>query len=271
MQINEITALREDPELIAKFQKFVQQIIAVYNKAKRDEIQTFVQNQVLELTRMRANMPNDQLTREITKRAIAAGINKDMLGPPEATANLIKELVPTIDRQAKSPEISTDTGTLKTPGTDTVGIDAKTTANGTSRSVAPKLPGQEVDQKPEVDSAVVAANDISKFQQAYGTGSDGQLPTLFRDKFLNPALGRDLKSAPFVALAKELEGQIPPTVASVVKDRIIKWHGGDAATMKADIQSLIPDKGNPEIDDQIKALEIMIKLITKLDKDIARK
>ena len=41
--------------------------------------------------------------------------------------------------------------------------------------------------------------------------------------------------------------------------------------MKGDLQSLLPDKGDPEIDDQIKTMTLMIKLVQKLKKDAARK
>lgn len=278
MQINEITILKEDPETIGNFLKFVKQVIAAYNKAQREEIQTFVTQQVLELTRMRANMPNDQLTREVTKRAIEAGINKGTLGPRETTANLIKELVPTIDRQNAKPDVTTDIGSglgnaPEVGDSGTGSIDSGSTDSNLTSPKAPQKP--TVGDKggaPTIDPTAAAAQQLSKFQQAYGvgTGANG-LPTLFRDKFLNPALAGEYKSAPWAALAKELQGEIPQAVARVVANRIIQWHGSDVLGMKGDLQSLLPDKGDPEIDDQIKTLTIMIKLVEKLKKDAARK
>ena len=41
--------------------------------------------------------------------------------------------------------------------------------------------------------------------------------------------------------------------------------------MKGDLQSLMPDKGDPEVDDQIKTITLMIALVEKLTKDAARK
>ena len=275
MRIGDITELNESPELIAKFIKFCEELIAAYDKMSRAEIQTFVEKQVAEITKIRANMPNDQLAREITKRAIQAGLNKGIIGPPRTTADLIKELVPTIDRTTAKPDVTTNVGGLTSPELDGVDGPSTTSSSGnkTVNKKPPNLGGPKVpDDKPEIDTTAAAAQQMSRFQKLYGVGTGAEgLPTLFRDKFLRPALGGEYKSAPWEALTKELAGEIPQAVARIIINKIIRWHGSDVAGMRGDLQSLLPDKGDPEIDDQIKTMTLMIKLIEKLRKDAARK
>lgn len=274
MRIGDITAINESPELIAKFVAFCNQLVAAYDKISRAEIQTFVKEQVAEITKVRANMPNDQLAREIIKRAIQAGLNKGILGPTSTTADLIKDLVPTIDRTV-APKVDTTapSGLGAAPKIDAT--DGPETSDGDDQTVditAPAKPASpEKGNAPNVDAAQVA-QQMSRFQKLYGVGTGGDgLPTLFRDKFLRPALGGEYKSAPWVALTKELAGEIPPAVARIVVQQIIRWHGSDIVGMKGDLQSLLPDKGDPEIDDQIKTITLMIALVEKLKKDAARK
>ena len=274
MRVGDITIINESPELIAKFVAFCNELIQSYDRMSRAEIQTFVEEQITEITRIRANMPNDQLTREITKRAIQAGLNKRILGPTNTTADLIKELVPNIERTTAKPNVTTDIDGLgnapKVDGDSSGGTDSTTDRTVTTPKV-PKLDGSGKGTKPEIDTTAAAAQQMSRFQKLYGVGTGAEgLPTLFRDKFLRPALGSEYKSAPWEVLTKELAGEIPPAVARIVIRQIIRWHGSATAGMKADQQSLLPDKGDPEIDDQIKTLELMIKLIQKLRKDAER-
>jgi len=273
MRIGDITAINESPELIAKFVAFCNELVAAYDKMSRAEIQTFVKKQVAEITKVRANMPNDQLAREIVKRAIQAGLNKGILGPTSTTADLIKDLVPTIERTV-APKVDTTapSGLGAAPKIDAT--DGPETSDDSAevditKPVKPAAPKKG--NAPNVDAAQVA-QQMSRFQKLYGVGTGGDgLPTLFRDKFLRPALGGEYKSAPWVALTKELTGEIPPAVARIVIQQIVRWHGSDVAGMKADLQSLMPDKGDPEIDDQIKTITLMIALVEKLTKDAARK
>ena len=273
MRIGDITAINESPELIAKFVAFCNQLVAAYDKISRAEIQTFVKKQVAEITKVRANMPNDQLAREIIKRAIQAGLNKGILGPTSTTADLIKDLVPTIERTV-APKVDTTapSGLGAAPKIDAT--DGPETSDDSAEvdittPVKPEAPKKG--KAPNVDAAQVA-QQMSRVQKLYGVGTGGDgLPTLFRDKFLRPALGGEYKSAPWVALTKELAGEIPPAVARIVVQQIIRWHGSDIVGMKGDLQSLLPDKGDPEIDDQIKTITLMIELVEKLKKDAARK
>lgn len=274
MRIGDITAINESPELIKKFVAFCNELITSYDRMSRAEIQTFVKDQVAQLTKVRANMPNDQLSREIIKRAIEAGLNKGILGPTNTTADLIKELVPNIERTTAKPDVTTDVSGLgSAPEVDSSGVNVDTTTDSPAPKVAaPKLGGGEVGASPEIDTTAAAAQQMSRFQKLYGVGTGGDgLPTLFRDKFLRPALGGEYKSAPWVALTKELAGEIPQAVARNIVQQIVRWHGSDIVGMKGDLQSLLPDKGDPEIDDQIKTMTLMIKLVQKLKKDAARK
>ncbi len=171
---------------------------------------------------------------------------------------------------------TTDIGSLgnapKVDGDSNAGAASTSTDTKVNTQSAPKLGGNNKDANPKIDTTAATAQQMSQFQKLYGvgTGSNG-LPTLFRDKFLRPALGGEYKSAPWVALTKELAGEIPQAVARIVIQQIVKWHGSDVAGMRADLQSLIPDKGDPEIDDQIKTITLMIELVEKLKKDAARK
>lgn len=276
MRVGDITAINESPELIAKFVAFCNELVAAYDKMSRAEIQTFVEKQVAEITKIRANMPNDQLAREITKRAIQAGLNKGIIGPPRTTADLIKELVPNIERTTAKPDVTTDIGGLgnapKVDGDTDAGAASTSTDTKVNTQPAPKLGGNNKDANPEIDTTAAAAQQMSRFQKLYGVGTGAEgLPTLFRDKFLRPALGGEYKSAPWEALTKELAGEIPQAVARIIINKIIRWHGSDVAGMRGDLQSLLPDRGDPEIDDQIKTMALMIKLIEKLRKDAARK
>jgi hypothetical protein len=273
MRIGDITAINESPELIKKFVAFCNELVQAYDKMSRAEIQTFVEKQVAELTKVRASMPNDQLAREIIKRAIQAGLNKGILGPTRTTADLIKELVPNVERTTATPDVTTNVDGL---GGVSPEVDSKISVGGKDPEVVkvkPKAPTAiNKDAGPEVDTTAQAAQQLSKFQQAYGIGTGGDgLPTLFRDKFLRPALGGEYKSAPWVALTKELAGEIPQAVARNIVQQIVRWHGSDIVGMKGDLQSLMPDKGDPEVDDQIKTITLMIALVEKLTKDAARK
>jgi hypothetical protein len=274
MRIGDITAINESPELIAKFVTFCNELVTAYDKLSRAEIQTFVKKQVAEITKVRANMPNDQLAREIIKRAIQAGLNKGILGPTRTTADLIKELVPTIDRTV-APKVDTSApkGLGAAPTIDAT--DGPETDGDNAEVEVPDSPIKPVAPKkgnaPNVDAAQVA-QQMNRFQKLYGMGTGGDgLPTLFRDKFLRPALGGEYKSAPWVALTKELAGEIPQAVARNIVQQIVRWHGSDIVGMKGDLQSLMPDKGDPEVDDQIKTITLMIALVEKLTKDAARK
>ena len=274
MRIGDITAINESPELIAKFVTFCNELVTAYDKLSRAEIQTFVKKQVAEITKVRANMPNDLLAREIIKRAIQAGLNKGILGPTRTTADLIKELVPTIDRTV-APKVDTSApkGLGAAPTIDAT--DGPETDGDNAEVEVPDSPVKPVAPKkgnaPNVDAAQVA-QQMNRFQKLYGMGTGGDgLPTLFRDKFLRPALGGEYKSAPWVALTKELAGEIPQAVARNIVQQIVRWHGSDIVGMKGDLQSLMPDKGDPEVDDQIKTITLMIALVEKLKKDAARK
>lgn len=274
MRIGDITAINESPELIAKFVTFCNELVTAYDKLSRAEIQTFVKKQVAEITKVRANMPNDQLAREIIKRAIQAGLNKGILGPTRTTADLIKELVPTIDRTV-APKVDTTAPKGLGPAPTIDATDGGVTSGDDSEVEVPDSPVKPAAPKkgnaPNVDAAQVA-QQMNRFQKLYGVGTGGDgLPTLFRDKFLRPALGGEYKSAPWVALTKELAGEIPQAVARNIVQQIVRWHGSDIVGMKGDLQSLMPDKGDPEVDDQIKTITLMIALVEKLKKDAARK
>ncbi len=274
MRIGDITAINESPELIAKFVTFCNELVTAYDKLSRAEIQTFVKKQVAEITKVRANMPNDQLAREIIKRAIQAGLNKGILGPTRTTADLIKELVPTIDRTV-APKVDTTAPKGLGPAPTIDATDGPETDGDNAEVEVPDSPVKPAAPKkgnaPNVDAAQVA-QQMSRFQKLYGMGTGGDgLPTLFRDKFLRPALGGEYKSAPWVALTKELAGEIPQAVARNIVQQIVRWHGSDIVGMKGDLQSLMPDKGDPEVDDQIKTITLMIALVEKLKKDAARK
>lgn len=236
-------------------------------EAAKIRVAEFVTAQVAELTRIRRNMPNDQLIRTITQRAVEQGLNDDFI-ERSGMAEYVAELVPTIDRSA-APEV--DTTAPAQPQAATTGSETPTTGtaadNARTTTTAPTMAQPGADAAPSVDTTAAAAQQISRFQQVYGNGSDGQLPTLFRDRFLNPALD-NLESRTMQALSDELAGEIPQAPARVVVQRLEQVYGNEQELQQA-AQEMRSDT-DPEIQDQVSALELLIPLLTKLKQDAAR-
>lgn len=235
----------------------------------RQETEQFVRSQVAELTRIRRNMPNDQLIRNITQRAVEQGLN-DGWRERGAMAAYIAELVPTIDRSA-GPEIDTTSpGQLSSPNTggDDAGRTVRQDDNPTAGQAPTRIQAPTTDATPSVDSTAAAAQQLSRFQQVYGVGTGGDgLPTLFRDRFLNPVLD-NLESRTMQALSAELEGEIPQAPARVIVQRLEQTYGNEQELQQA-AQEMRGDT-DPEIQDQVRALEVLIPLLRKLKQDAAR-
>jgi hypothetical protein len=180
---------------------------------------------------MRPEMPEDQLIRAVTADAVEQGLNNDW-DDNGSMAAYIAGLVPTID----------------------------TNVNRT----APAAPGAAPqDAAPEVDTTAAAAQQLSKFQTAYGQGKgpDG-LPSQFYQLFLGPVVDGDLASATAQKLSDELAGEIPAAPARIIAGRLETAHG-DAAQMKQDADS-IRDDTDPDLQDQVRALDILAPLLQKL-------
>lgn len=126
---------------------------------------------------------------------------------------------------------------------------------------------QQPDAAPSVDTTAATAQQISRFQQAYGNGTDGQLPTLFRDRFLNPVLD-NLGSESMQALSDELAGEIPQAPARIVVQRLEQVYGNEQE-LEAAAEEMRSDT-DPEIQDQVRALDLLIPLLRKLKQDAAR-
>jgi len=145
---------------------------------------------------------------------------------------------------------------------------------------------QEPEAAPSVDSATATAQQISRFQQAYGSGSDGQLPALFRDRFLNPALNYQQNSPAeetqslnaMKALQAELAGEIPQAVARVTIERMLQSDFGGEVRGEATFSGLINElkgmvqelQGDPELRTQAEYYQIKLAVIEKLMQDMAR-
>ena len=206
-------------------------VVAASDKAASQSTEEFVAAQVAELTSMRPEMPEDQLIRAVTADAVEQGLNNDW-DDNGSMAAYIAGLVPTID----------------------------TNVNRT----APAAPGAAPqDAAPEVDTTAAAAQQLSKFQTAYGQGrgADG-LPSQFYQLFLGPVVDGDLASATAQKLSDELAGEIPAAPARVIAGRLENAHG-NAAQMKQDADS-IRDDTDPDLQDQVRALDILAPLLQKL-------
>jgi peptidoglycan hydrolase-like protein with peptidoglycan-binding domain len=237
------------------------EVAARREEAAKQATEEFVRAQVAELTRIRSNYPEDQLIRKITQDAVEQGLN-DGWTEEGGMAAYIAELVPTVDRAA--PQV--DTTAPEQPGAGTTGgdsgVDTTATDDAAVNTAAPERPAN-----PANADAAAVAQQISRFQQAYGSGTDGQVPTLFRDKFLNPAID-ELGLTTMQALSSELQGEIPQAVARVIIQRIEQVYGNEQELQQA-VQDMRGDS-DPEIQDQVRALEVLIPLLTKLRKDEAR-
>jgi len=265
------------------------EVAARREEAARQATEEFVRAQVAELTRVRATMPNDQLIQTITQRAVEQGLNNNWR-ERGAMAAYIAELVPTVDRTTPTPTASTDSPTLQSPevgGDSEVQRPSTTTTPGGSNQAVSGLGGvQEPEAAPSVDSATATAQQISRFQQAYGSGSDGQLPALFRDRFLNPALNYQQNSPAeetqslnaMKALQAELAGEIPQAVARVTIERMLQSDFGGEVRGEATFSGLINElkgmvqelQGDPELRTQAEYYQIKLAVIEKLMQDMAR-
>ena len=240
------------------------EVAARREEAARQATEEFVRAQVAELTRIRRNYPEDQLIRKITADAVEQGLNDDW-AENGAMAAYIAELVPTVDRAAPEVDTSSPGGLGAAPE---IGDNSAATAPGgdaevdTTAAARPTAPSRDAN----VDAAQVA-QQISRFQQAYGNGTDGQVPTTFRDRFLNPALDT-LGSESMKALSDELAGEIPQAVARVIIQRLENVYGNEQELQQAK-QEMQSDT-DPEIQDQVAALDLLIPLLTKLRRDEAR-
>jgi len=243
------------------------EVAARREEAAKAATEKFVREKVAELTRIRRNYPEDQLIRKITADAVEQGLNDDW-AENGAMAAYIAELVPTVDRNDAAPEVGTAAPTLGQPsaGSDDSGPNIQSGDNAPVDTSAPARP-----QAPSMADRNIAAQktaaQISAFQQAYGMGTDGQLPTLFRDRFLNPALDT-LSLKTMKELSDELAGEIPQAVARVIVQRLERTYGNTQELTQA-AQEMRSDT-DPEIRDQVQALDLLIPLITKLKQDAAR-
>jgi peptidoglycan hydrolase-like protein with peptidoglycan-binding domain len=246
------------------------EVAARREEAAKQATEEFVKAQVAELTRMRRNYPEDQLIRKIQQDAVEQGLNKDW-AENGAMAAYIAELVPTVDRNDAAPDVDTDGpagfgGAVGDGNADSGG--ASGAADGEVDTDAPAAPGAAAqDAAPNPDTTAAVAAQISKFQKAYGSGTDGQIPTLFRDKFLNPAM-ETLSLKTMKELSDELAGEIPQAPARMIVQRLENAHGNMQELQQA-AQEMRSDT-DPEIQDQVAALDILIPLMTKLTRDAAR-
>lgn len=221
-------------------------------EAAKIRVEEFVTAQVAELTRIRRNMPEDQLIRTITKNAVEQGLNDDFI-ERSGMAEYIAELVPTIDRTAApDPDAAAQ---VDPDANDPRGRDQRNTP-------------QQPDAAPSVDSTAAAAQQLSRFQTVYGVGTGGDgLPSLFSTKFLDPALS-PLDSTTMQALSDELVGEIPPAPARVIVQRLEQAYDNEQELKQAADE--MRGDTDPEIQDQVRALDILIPLLTKLKQDAAR-
>ena len=241
------------------------EVAARREEAAKAATEKFVREKVAELTRIRRNYPEDQLIRKITADAVEQGLNDDWR-ENGAMAAYIAELVPTVDRNDAAPEVGTTAPTMQQPNDGGSGPNIQSGDNAPVDTSAPARP-----QAPSMADRNIAAQktaaQISAFQQAYGMGTDGQLPTLFRDRFLNPALDT-LSLKTMKELSDELAGEIPQAVARVIVQRLEQTYGNTQELTQA-AQEMRSDT-DPEIRDQVQALDLLIPLITKLKQDAAR-
>lgn len=265
------------------------EVAARREEAAKQATEEFVRAQVAELTRVRATMPNDQLIRTITQRAVEQGLNDDWR-ENGAMAEYIAELVPTVDRTTPTPTASTDAPTMSQPGTgDDSGADQLTrqaTDDERAFQAAQGITAPDADAAPSVDSTTAAAQQISRFQQAYGNGTDGQLPTQFRDAILNPALNYQQNTPAqetqslnaMKKLQAEVAGEIPQAVARVTIERMLQSDFGREVRgvdtfpglineLKGMVQEL---QGDPDLRTQAEYYQIKLAVIEKLMQDAAR-
>jgi hypothetical protein len=212
---------------------------------------------------MRRNYPEGELIRKITQDAVEQGLNNDW-DDNGSMAAYIAGLVPTIDRAA--PDVDADGpagfGGDGGAGANNSGVDPSAAADGGVDTTAPGgITTPEPDAAP--DATATAAQQLSKFQQAYGqgVGADG-LPSQFGQLFLGPVVNGDLASATAQKLSDELAGEIPAAPARVIAGRLENAHG-NAAQMKQDADS-IRDDSDPDLQDQVRALDILAPLLQKL-------
>lgn len=246
------------------------EVAARREEAAKQATEEFVRSQVAELTRVRRNMPNDQLIRTVTQRAVEQGLN-DGWRENGAMAAYIAELVPTIDRTA-APEVDTTApaqpASPNTGSNDAGQLGRQAADDERAFQAAQGITSPEVDAAPSVDTTAAAAQQLSRFQQVYGVGTGGNgLPTLFRDRFLNPALDT-LGSRTMQALSDELAGEIPQAPARVIVQQLEQTYGNEQELQQA-AQEMRGDT-DPEIQDQVRALEVLIPLLRKLRQDAAR-
>jgi hypothetical protein len=241
-------------------------LTATNDEEAKQATEEFVKAQVAELLRLRPTMPEGELIRKITKDAVEKGLNNDWV-TRDAMATYIAGLVPTIDRAAlrAAPDVTTDVG----GGFGDGGGDSADNSGGGSSAadggVDTTAPGGITTPEPDAapDATATAAQQLSKFQQAYGqgVGADG-LPSQFGQLFLGPVVNGDLASATAQKLSDELAGEIPAAPARVIAGRLENAHG-NAAQMKQDADS-IRDDSDPDLQDQVRALDILAPLLQKL-------
>jgi hypothetical protein len=238
-------------------------ITATNDEEAKQATEEFVRAKVAELTRMRRNYPEGELIRKITQDAVEQGLNNDW-DDNGSMAAYIAGLVPTIDRAA--PDVDADGpagfGGDGGAGANNSGVDPSAAADGGVDTTAPGgITTPEPDAAP--DATATAAQQLSKFQQAYGqgVGADG-LPSQFGQLFLGPVVNGDLASATAQKLSDELAGEIPAAPARVIAGRLENAHG-NAAQMKQDADS-IRDDSDPDLQDQVRALDILAPLLQKL-------
>jgi hypothetical protein len=238
-------------------------LTATNDEEAKQATEEFVKAQVAELLRLRPTMPEGELIRKITKDAVEKGLNNDWV-TRDAMATYIAGLVPTIDRAA--PDVDADGpagfGGDGGAGANNSGVDPSAAADGGVDTTAPGgITTPEPDAAP--DATATAAQQLSKFQQAYGqgVGADG-LPSQFGQLFLGPVVNGDLASATAQKLSDELAGEIPAAPARVIAGRLENAHG-NAAQMKQDADS-IRDDSDPDLQDQVRALDILAPLLQKL-------
>jgi len=265
------------------------EVAARREEAAKQATEEFVRAQVAELTRIRRNYPEDQLIRKITADAVEQGLNDDW-AENGAMAEYIAELVPTVDRTTPTPTASTDAPTMSQPdaGGDSGADQLARQATDDERAFqsAQGITAPDADAAPSVDSTTATAQQISRFQQAYGNGTDGQLPTQFRDAILNPALNYQQNTPAqetqslnaMKKLQAEVAGEIPQAVARVTIERMLQSDFGREVRgvdtfpglineLKGMVQEL---QGDPALRTQAEYYQTKIAVIEKLMQDMAR-
>ena len=239
-------------------------LTATNDEEAKQATEEFVAAQVAELLRLRPTMPEGELIRKITQDAVEQGLNNDWANNG-AMAAYIAGLVPTIDRAA--PDVTTDVGGNfgdgGGDGADNSGGGPSAADGGVDTDAPGGMTTPQQDAAPKVDTTAAAAQQLSKFQQAYGqgVGADG-LPSQFGQLFLGPVVDGDLASATAQKLSDELAGEIPAAPARVIAGRLENAYG-NAAQMKQDADS-IRDDSDPDVQDQVRALDILAPLLQKL-------